>query len=53
MELDAIDVTFNYKRAMGEGIRMFPALKIEGDILSGVIIGRKAIRTFIENHLKP
>ncbi len=51
IELDAIDVTFHYKRAMDEGIRMFPALKIEGEILAGFILSRQAIRTFVESHL--
>lgn len=51
LELASIEVAFDYKLAWSEGIRMFPALKIEKDILSGVFLTRKAIRKFIEDHL--
>ncbi len=51
LDLASIEVTFDYKLAWSEGIRMFPALKIEKDILSGVFLTRKAIRKFVEDHL--
>lgn len=53
LEVEAIEVTCDYKRTWRDGIRMFPALKIEEDIISGVILTREAIRKFVENHLHP
>jgi len=52
LEVDAIEVTLNYKRAWKDGIRVFPALKIDEETLSGMILSRDAIRTFIEKHLQ-
>lgn len=51
LEVDAIEVALDYKRTRRDGIGMFPALKIEEDVLSGIFLSRGAIRTFIENHL--
>jgi len=52
LEVDAIEVTLNYKRAWKDGIRVFPALNIDEETLSGMILSRDAIRTFIEKHLQ-
>ena len=51
LEVDAIEVALDYKRARRNGIRMFPALKVDEDILSGILLSRGAVRTFIEAHL--
>ncbi|BCS98950.1 hypothetical protein DSLASN_45820 [Desulfoluna limicola] len=52
LEVDAIEVTLNYRRAWKDGIRVFPALRIDKETLSGMILSRNAIRSFIEKHLQ-
>ncbi|MBW2185682.1 MAG: hypothetical protein JRG71_04520 [Deltaproteobacteria bacterium] len=50
--LKTIEVTTNIKQTWSAGIRMFPALKIGDDILSGVLLSEDKIRTFVEQHVK-
>ncbi|OEU74903.1 MAG: hypothetical protein BA874_11220 [Desulfuromonadales bacterium C00003068] len=50
--LETIEVTTNIKQTWNAGIRMFPALKIGDDILSGVLLSEDKIRTFVEQHVK-
>ena len=52
VEVDPIEVTFDLMRVWKDRVRMFPALKIENDILSGIILGPESIRNFVENHLQ-
>ncbi|MFK5951491.1 MAG: hypothetical protein QM498_00420 [Desulfobacterium sp.] len=51
IELETIEVAYGFKRAWKDGVRIFPALKINDDILSGVILTRRAVRKFVEKHL--
>ncbi len=46
-EIEEVDVLRHPLRAWSDGIRLFPALKIGGRILSGVWIGRKKIQAFL------
>jgi len=48
--LETIEVTTNIKRTWKAGIRMFPALKIDDDLLSGVLLSEEKIREFVESH---
>lgn len=50
--MEKIEVTFNLMRAWSDGIRMFPALKIGNDMISGLIISREKVREFVEAHIK-
>ncbi len=49
-ELETIEIGSNLGRSWKAGIRLFPALKIGDDILSGVLLSKEKIRTFIEKH---
>jgi len=50
--LTTIEVTTHIKQTWTAGIRMFPALKIDNDILAGVFLSEDKIRTFVEQHTK-
>lgn len=52
LEVVPIEITTNLGRALKAGIRGFPALKIGDDILVGFILTAKAVRRFVEEHLK-
>jgi glutaredoxin len=47
IELEEIDVFSHPLRTWSDGIRIFPALKINERILSGVFLGRQKIQAFI------
>ena len=51
LEVIPIEITTYIGRALKAGIRGFPALKIEDDILVGFILTPKAVRQFVEKHL--
>lgn len=48
--LETIEVLTNARKTLKAGIRMFPALKIGDDIISGVLLSEDKIRTFVEQH---
>lgn len=50
IELETIEIGTNVYRAWKEGIRLFPALKIGDDILSGVLLSQEKIAQFLEQH---
>ena len=50
MEIEKIDVVSHPLKAWSNGIRIFPALKIGDDILSGIFLSRKRMETFIKIH---
>ena len=52
LDFDNIEVSRDYKRAWNDGIRMFPALKIDDDVLSGFILTPGKVRVFIKKHLE-
>lgn len=51
IEVEPIEVTSDFKQAWKDGIRMFPALKIGKDVLSGLILTPGTVREFVETHL--
>lgn len=51
MELEKVEMTFNFMQAWKDGIRMFPAVKIGDDVLSGVLLSSKKVRSFVEERL--
>ena len=51
IELESIEVTTDFKRTWNDGIKIFPALKIENEILSGLILTPRRIRKFVQSHL--
>ena len=48
--LETIEISTNLKRTWKSGIRLFPALKIGDDILSGVLLSADKMRQFIDQH---
>lgn len=50
IELETIEMAMNAIRSWNAGIRLFPALKIGDDILSGVMLDEEKIREFIDQH---
>ncbi len=52
LEIVPIEITTNLGRSLKAGIRGLPALKIGDDILVGFILTAKAVRRFVEKHLK-
>ena len=50
VELETIEISTNFSRAWQAGVRMFPALKIGDDSLSGVLLSEEKIRAFIDSH---
>ena len=50
MEIEKIDVVAHPLRTWSDGIRIFPALKVGDDILSGIFLSRKRVETFIKTH---
>ena len=51
IEVETIEVLFDFKRAWKDGIRIFPAVKIGKDMLAGLILSPKAVREFVETRL--
>jgi glutaredoxin len=47
IEVEEIDVLAHPLKSWSDGIRIFPALRINDSILSGVFLGREKIKTFI------
>jgi glutaredoxin len=47
IELEEIDILAHPLKSWMDGIRIFPALKINDRILSGVFLGREKIKAFI------
>ncbi|TKB28085.1 hypothetical protein FCL47_00925 [Desulfopila sp. IMCC35006] len=50
IDVEIIDVATEPRRSWNEGVRMIPALKIDGDILSALFISRTDITDFINKH---
>lgn len=48
--LEKIEVTTNIKKTWRAGVRLFPALKIGDDVLSGALLSKEKIELFIEQH---
>lgn len=51
-EIEQIEVTTHPLRAWQDGIRIFPAIKIGDEVLSGIILTPARVREFIEERLK-
>lgn len=51
VQLEPVEITFNFTRAWKDGIRMFPAVKIGEDVLSGVLLSSGKVREFVESRL--
>jgi hypothetical protein len=52
LEIEHVEVTIHPLRTWKDGIRVFPALKIGDDVLSGVIVTGERARRFLVDHLK-
>mgnify|MGYP001774101285 CR=1 FL=1 len=50
IHVEIIEVATTALGSWRDGIRMIPALKIDDDILSGVLLDEQRIRTFIARH---
>ncbi len=50
IRVEIIDVATEPRRSWNDGIRMIPALKIDGHILSAIFINRTDIANFINRH---
>ena len=50
LRVEIIDVASAPRRSWSDGIRMIPALKIDEDVLSGLLLGRAEIADFISRH---
>lgn len=53
LEIESIEITTDITRAWKNGIRTVPALKVDTDILCGLLLSEKQIRCFIEGHCTP
>jgi glutaredoxin len=49
-EIEEIDVVAHPLKTWSDGIRIFPALKIDDAIFSGIFLSRKKMETFIKDH---
>jgi hypothetical protein len=47
MEIEEINILAHPVKTWSDGIRLFPALKIDDSILSGVFLGREKMESFI------
>ena len=52
MDIETIDAVLHPVRAWKEGIRLFPAIKIGDDVLSGFFLSGDQVRAFVEGHLR-
>ncbi len=50
IEVETIEISSSLSRTWQAGIRLFPALKIQDDILAGVLLSQEKINQFIEQH---
>jgi hypothetical protein len=51
MELEVVDVLMHPLTAWKDGIRIFPAVKIEDEVLCGFLVAPSKVRRFIEKHI--
>lgn len=51
IEIETVEVTIHPVRAWRDGVKIFPAIKIGDDVLSGVFLTRERVRRFVEEHL--
>jgi hypothetical protein len=47
LEIEEINILTHPVKTWSDGIRLFPALKIDDSILSGVFLGREKMESFI------
>lgn len=52
VELEEIDVVTNLKRSSADGIRMIPAIKINDQILSGILLSPEKIKDFLNKNIQ-
>lgn len=50
IQIEEIDILSSPRRSWQDGIRMIPALKIGGQVLSGLYLNKHAIAAFIAQH---
>jgi len=50
IEVEEIDILSHPKRAINDGIRMIPALRIGEQMISSIFLTREKITDFIENN---
>jgi len=50
IQIEEVDILGSPQRCLQDGIRMVPALVINGDKLSGIFLSKKAIQSFITLH---
>lgn len=51
VEIEKIDIASSIKRTKESGIKMIPAIKIDNEVLSGLVLTKNRIFEFIENKL--
>jgi hypothetical protein len=51
LEIETVEVTTNPARAWQDGIRMIPAIRCEDKTLSGVMLSKAAINSFLKKNL--
>jgi len=47
IEINAVEIINNTEAMKSDGVKMFPALVQEGNVLSGFLLTRAAIRTYL------
>lgn len=52
LDIETIDAMMHPIRAWKDGIRLFPAIKIGDDVLSGFFLTGDQLRRFVEDHLQ-
>lgn len=51
-ELEEVDVVTNFKKAAADGIKLFPAIRIDNQKLAGIILSTNKIESFLNRNLK-
>lgn len=50
-EIEEIDVITGFKRSAADGIRLFPAIKIEDNVLAGILLSSDKIEKFLNQNI--
>nr|WP_320050235.1 glutaredoxin family protein [uncultured Desulfuromonas sp.] len=50
LQIETIEIATHALDGWRKGIRMIPALKIDDDLLSGILLDEQRIRSFIDRH---
>ena len=50
VHIEEVDILGSPRRCLEDGIRMVPALMIDGEKLSGIFLTKNAVQSFITRH---